>query len=1320
VGFDTRRQTLLFHDPERVSLGEYLFEMLEESENPFGVECNIILTPKQSLDQISGITLLNKEFWDAYDQGIGVFEKEDTHTWDTWFNDLPSLQPHFTAFLSGLYHLTKGDFASAHEQVDKLIRDYPKNHLIQNLYLQVIEASPDRTHMCQSLKCVVEDLPLHKLDEHEQHFFPSPYFFARYSDFLRFTPNGQDQAFKVLERGVLWFEKDGQLLNALGEWYFEANQRDIACFLFRLSSALEPENEFVAYRYSELLSDLGDTPSATEFLYDRTQSICNQVGGHLPWQTLIRFLSSTGQPEKTRNALLQVFKQTPEDPYFARFLISTCIEEGLPSMAWTILQNLKKQNEASYPIAKVAYDDMIGRPDKALNRLRALKDDRGLLPTSLDLFTKEYHLMEQVEGILAQRKYLDDHAEAMLENASWWEADLSWIKKNRAHDYHSAVKNFIEKFPYNRWAARELAWEDLYHLEKNCGNQKDNQHKTLKSLDHAIAMGGYDAIVLSLRARKATLEEDQHLALQLFLEAIRLEPGYSFALSQIESLVETKPPEAFQDILKIISNQVIHFRGLASGAHLIADFIATRTGFSKARDMVAEWMKAKPSDPSILFAWFELQFNHSQGREVLKPLLKDLERNSQRFPGFHGFSLLRIDCLLKLNEIQQARSLCRKLIVQSPGSFPARSKLVQIEWQLGHYHKAIDLARISVRNAPANIQARSMLGYYLKEDKQLDNAMQVLEIGLQMQPGSLQLTRELSELYAINGDDRNKLKIARELVKHQPNLPEAHLFLAEEMEVNPEGGSFEEVQKQYQKACNLDLTEFTTHWGYASFLAKNKKFKEARGCLEEHLPNSFDPVAVKGCLCMVTYEGGHTEAAIQDLNAVLEQHPYYIYGWRRFIHWALVSSSPGRFRDFIYSMNDIGLQDLNLQVARFKYLVSIDDPYQLLTQEWQFLHQAFPDHIGLFFIWAEVLYHNEGSQHAQDFIDQWPDHDTVEWLIEAIDFYNKHGIQGNEKLLLALLQHKEKELAGMGLQWLLFERSQSNWVRNSLKKDILTAHKGGVSLSSNLLETLFEYAAAMNWIDELAKWANHLKFDESNTYLYHRALVELASCGSGNIVMAHERDQKERFSRDTLLWVAKGYAYVKLNRFSEAIEHLKSWKRRIEDGLPSWILANLVLAMVISRKFAQAVSTTDQAFEVNCLHPKFVEPNNADFLHTYQAISLISMGQIGSFSRHWSSVRHRLFSIDEKAKILNSLWEITTLPSDQRENEWVFFSQWYRKQHSSEILDIAIIEFKKYYQFEDLPMRDHFEVQKDSIILSYFIKISLLFWILVYLLWGRD
>jgi serine/threonine-protein kinase len=210
------------------------------------------------------------------------------------------------------------------------------------------------------------------------------------------------------------------------------------------------------------------------------------------------------------------------------------------------------------------------------------------------------------------------------------------------------------------------------------------------------------------------------------------------ALHALESFDQTEKLEAARaDFAALLANDSNNAAAVA-GMSLVDSFryagdTQDETWLKRADAAAQQAMQLEPTLALSHVAQAWVLFNHGKGEQALTAAEAALGME----PDNYFAALSKIDCLIKLRRYDEARVWGEAMLRRHPGQHVFADALGIVHHRQGHYKEAEQAFRLSIRLQPDSSNAYANLNDALLRQGRSDEALQVVQQGLQVRPNAI-------------------------------------------------------------------------------------------------------------------------------------------------------------------------------------------------------------------------------------------------------------------------------------------------------------------------------------------------------------------------------------------------------------------------------------------------------------------------------------------------------------------------------------------------------------------------------------------------------
>jgi tetratricopeptide (TPR) repeat protein len=219
------------------------------------------------------------------------------------------------------------------------------------------------------------------------------------------------------------------------------------------------------------------------------------------------------------------------------------------------------------------------------------------------------------------------------------------------------------------------------------------------------------------------------------------------------------------------------------------------------------------ADPDLLIALGMVLAGAALENEALEPF----RLAAVREPGFFQAQYNQGLTLLKLGRPAEAVGPLSEAAHLLPDSFDANSALALAYLAQGRHSDAIGPLLAARRLRPGDARVAGLLGSAYLRSGHAGEALTALRDAIKKNPKEAKLRFLAIEALQVNRDEEGALEAARETVRLFPRIPQAHLFLAQQL---VRIGRYQDAGPSFEKASQLDPDNVEPKLGLADILQR--------------------------------------------------------------------------------------------------------------------------------------------------------------------------------------------------------------------------------------------------------------------------------------------------------------------------------------------------------------------------------------------------------------------------------------------------------------------------------------------------------------------
>ncbi len=448
-----------------------------------------------------------------------------------------------------------------------------------------------------------------------------------------------------------------------------------------------------------------------------------------------------------------------------------------------------------------------------------------------------------------------------------------------------------------------------------------NYPKARVALRNVLKIDPKDADAYVLFARVEEKEKNWRNAVQLYQEAVRLDPGHTAALITLgkyylEARLTERVAETAEAVLKKEP------RHPQANALKIASQAMTEEAVPSAILKAEALVKEFPTEPDVAILLATLYDQRRRYRDAEVTLRRALDAHPKDLDLLNNLNAV----LTRANDADGAEAVIRRMIDAEPESIDHRLRLVRFYVQQAAYDKAEAVLRNAVALDPTSDQRRLALAEFFMSRKDVPSAEQVLLDATAQLPYSSQLQFGLAALYKKIGQDTKARERYAALIQEYKDKPvglEAKVKLAE---MDFQAGKQIEAERQVQDVLreNPRSSDGLTLLGRMELARRNGK--DAVQAFRTVLHDQPELATVHYLLGQAYQLTGEINLAKESFERAVALYPDQVDAKRSL---AVLESRSGRYQQARARLDDL-LKQRPDDVAALDMLMTLD----LVMKNW--------------------------------------------------------------------------------------------------------------------------------------------------------------------------------------------------------------------------------------------------------------------------------------------------------------------------------------------------------------------------------------------------
>jgi tetratricopeptide (TPR) repeat protein len=1250
VGLDEAAGTLIIHDPEAFRTTEYLLERMGKDLAPLGPKGMVAVPPEKAnlLDQLlAGADAETMAATEGYYRASVL--KGRTAASELVANLARRYPSHpTTRMLKALDALEEGRLGKALVEFQDLLRAFPNSAFVRARLLASCRSLHNTALMRETLAGVVERGIVPGVQSQQKWLYPPAAYVSEYADLLRRSAETRDKAAALLHSVIRLQPTCPDAWHILGDLLW--HQRDIegALLGYRVAAGLASSNEHYARAYCDARGNVGREQEGLRWLEDRVRKFGASERAIGTWITWISALEDWGHPERALAACEEALAQHGHSSDLLAFVVPFVARMGLWERSESLLQRLKEEgNTPLFREAAVAFHQMRGDIEKATQHAEEWV-------TELPLSIRARH---ELVGMVAKR----EGGRAAITRAARWLVDFpghddleelycqqlnqtampSWKK-------YSVLLRRVRRNPEDGWAWRDLAFTAIYDYEAAGDQERRRLERQITNfIRQCDRTAPEDAATLRVHAQWQEARGEWQQATESWLKSIDHDPASLYSYRHAWDSSAQLAAEKRQEVWQRMEAMLLRSPGRLSVAREIIMLAARRFGVAMAEKAASSWKKLRPDDPEVLEASVDLLLDYGQGRTDAERALEMLQPACEHFPYHVGLRFSLADALRKLGRFAEAEGVLSEILRRHPDNSSAKIQLAWVHQRHGRLDEGLRVLEAAADQDPQNTQISDAHVQMLIVAGRLEQARIAIDEYLKRFPESVYWRERAIRLLVDCGDAEGAVRAAREGTDVYPRGAYLWLQLGRTLNELRRFAAQGEIESCLRRSLALNRGLFDAADHLAILLVEQRRFGEAEETIRQVRSRLGDYFPAQGRLAWIHREQGLRREALDELAALVEAAPWYLWGWRVLMGWLVEDQAWEKARNLLGAIPPELQTVTQFRRQRLEVLEQAGLAAEKLDQEWSSLLHDFPEDVSLHLLRYDSLRRAKRSAEAAAVLDG----------IRPVDPESPYILA---RLVEVLAGRQEKTPAIDVLLRVFFaETEESTWPATYAWDAVKNAHweeeaylnaRGLLQKRSQptlrALSILASYAMRRSQVAKrtvqppLRAWFPDagarevlalLKVVDAASWIegrYRASLLrQLSDYGYQQLVVNDWKKHKAEVEADAETWSETARALVALKRTSEARKFLAGWRERVGVGM--WVVANYVMCFSALRK-----RDLKEVF-LSCRDALAGLPHDhcAKYLVHLEAEACALLGDRDSFLRIWSEHRDYL-----DGKLENNEW----------------------------------------------------------------------------------
>lgn len=1148
VGLDLATGCLRVNDPATGTQRGIDLSLLTRLEAPTGA-LGIVLAPESQRSQLASLRLLETgvrslqlDLFDALEEGHITEAEARLEA----LRELSSTHPIVCICEARILGI-RGDIPSALQHLSTLAEAHPAAYGLFNEVLQCVQdVQPDPAlHLMETLmRRWVPELTADQLA------LAGPNHATRYASQLAQSADTQsgdplERAEEILHRVIATSPDFAPAYATLGSLFLRQDRLEPARLAHRIAACLQPHSEAMTELYLSTLAPAGRAEGKLKWLRERYARLEDLNQSWRAGMTLVDALCDAGRPAEGLSLLYALLAKHPDEGALAASAAMTLVFlgelEGVPA--------LLEKADAGAPLharmaAWLAYN-RCARPRHEV--LEVTHQWHSLDPSNVGVVQLWLQEVVHAQGANEARNILETLRKSLSTHPEFARMELSLLERGTESERGEQIlRAWIQRSPTDASPVLELANRLLSRAQEQGGSERPALLKEVESLIESLhRLMPDDGRVSYLEGVHAELAGEPVKAREAFRRALDVRPAGLEALERLIPLLEENPDSLPSLVECSLWAALQAGEGAEVDAEKVFAYAVQTLGVRRARALIKRWWHEAPEVPTRLRAWLgslDLDTPEHELEQARPVVLNCLIC----FPGFGAVRLEWIQVLIKAKLYGEAEAQARAWLKRAPANLDALGILAVILFHLARYEEAKQVLEDAIRLDPRTLAQWERLVSLHLERGNPDEAEALLEQAVVQQPDLVALWALYVKVLHIQEKWHKSLETARTWAAQQPEDSQVLTTLISILSCTdrPELRAYAETLWPRLLATssaqpNL-LESYVRHLVSAGEVQEALETLDARPHLLQLSP------ALKVTRLWLLRQLGRDTGTVASLCRLLEQHPDLIRGWAALLDWAQEEGGDEGQQTLI-QMSPHRIHHAGFHIQRLTLLQRGGLPAEQLEPLWRRVVVAFPEQVEVAAERYEFLLQYHSAECARAWLEEvshWaPDHALAK-LLELEKMLESDEIDVAIRQFAPLWLDPETPAIAVVAGWVWLEKRHTI---APVHAGIFDALKKAKAIHLEAVSRLISYCIEEHQVEGLSTLLQALMENPA----YPSQMVQRccdALCGSGQAERALKcmEPHRLRCRQDLRLWQVYGQALCRAHRWSAAVAWLGDWRKRPE------------------------------------------------------------------------------------------------------------------------------------------------------------------------------
>lgn len=852
IGYDSLLETLLIRDPYHRQYREWLAPNFFEAYASHGPRAMLMIpTGKASL--LDGLTLPDAALYDGYYQLRRALHQHDRPAAEEALARLRQLEEGHLLTRWAAYELAAydGRYSEALEMICRIRQQHPEDNNWRLTELRLRERLGDQVehrkllHATGSSRRALIELQ------------------REYAEDLARDARHHNRAGLILRSLLRRQATEPKNLRAYANLLWGRRELAEATLVYRLAACRADKTEYHWNSYFVACRHLGLAEEGLALLRNRADRWGRSSS--LPARTLFDSLNALDRAEEGFAVLEEARRRLPEDGELLLFIAEAQCRHGRHDEAARLLESAKTRvGRLPWLRAAAQIGDFLGDHPTALAHWRELAT---LNPADTAAHSAVARLLAVTAGEAAALGHLRQACEARPRLIPLHQLLVQRLRDAPAEEALAAVDRMLALDPADAWALREkaLILRRLLRLDEALACADEAVHIA----PNTPSSHGVRADVLVNLGRMTEAHAGYSTGLRLSIDADWL----------FDQLVGVCPDfSARRAAVSFLHQQLMAQNSLE---HACLQFRATARSIVSTEELTAMLREYHAANPEIWAGWSALAA-HLLETGDLEQAAQVAGTATERFPLVPRAWIDLAKVHSQTGNLPAELACIQKALAINPAWGQASRQLSVAHERLMQLDQAEHVLRRAIAASPLEAINHGWLADILWRQRKPSEAVAAIETALTLKPDYSWAWDRLADWGGELGDKDRARTLARQFTESRAGEAGSWLRLVRMNFGDPDVAANLQALDRAAQLAPLDADVWDLR---AQLLVEHLRYDEALAACRPTVFGDAPPYVLEGRAAWIDHRRGRTDAAIKRLQAVVERHPDYRWGWSQLTEW---------------------------------------------------------------------------------------------------------------------------------------------------------------------------------------------------------------------------------------------------------------------------------------------------------------------------------------------------------------------------------------------------------------------------------------------------